>query len=113
MYHRQSQFVNNLDDVLEQHFADPNFNLQEMAELVGLGSRQLQRRIKESTGQTPNQYVRSYRLDRSVEKLKYGWPVGETARSVGFSSQSYFAVCFKDKYGVTPSQLSRISTNMD
>lgn len=94
-------------EVIETHFADPNFDLQQMADLVGLGERQLQRRIKESTGQTPIQYVRSYRLDRSIEKLKDGWPVGETAVSVGFSSQSYFASCFKAYFGTTATEFQQ------
>lgn len=55
-------------------------------------------------GQTPNNYLINYRLQKSVDLLKNtDMPITEIALAVGFSGSSYFTETFKKQYGITPS----------
>ena len=101
---RPHVLLEKLDRVLEQNFSNRDFDLPKMAEEMGIGERQLQRKLKELTGHTPSAYIRSYRLLKSLDYLKSGESVRQSAKAVGFSSQAYFASCFKGEYGSTPTQ---------
>ena len=99
-----SLLVEKIDRVIEQNFQSRGFDLRQMATALSMSERQLQRQLKSLTGRTPSEYVRTYRLSKSLEYLLAGRTVRETARAVGFSSQAYFASCFKAEYGRTPTQ---------
>lgn len=101
---RPNVLLEKLDHVLEQNFASRDFDLLKMAEGMGISERQLQRKLKELTGHTPSAYIRSYRLHKSLDYLNSGESVKRSAKAVGFSSQAYFASCFKAEFGTTPSK---------
>ena len=99
-----SLLISKLDGVVERNFQSRGFDLRHMATALDMSERQLQRKLKSLTGRTPSEYVRTYRLSKSLEHLLAGRTVQDTARAVGFSSQAYFASCFKAEYGRTPTQ---------
>ncbi len=101
---RPNVLLEKLNCVLEQNFSNRDFDLPKMAEEMGIGERQLQRKLKELTGHTPSAYIRSYRLHKSLAHLNFGESVSQSAKAVGFSSQAYFASCFKDEFGTTPTR---------
>jgi AraC-like DNA-binding protein len=76
-----------------------------MAGEMKISDRQLQRRVKALTGRSPVQYLRDFRLERSLSYLREGVPVGETAKVIGFSSHTYFTSCFRSQFGTTPQQV--------
>jgi AraC-like DNA-binding protein len=106
---RPNVLLDKLDRVLEQNFASRDFDLPMMAEEMGISERQLQRKLKVLTGYTPSAYVRCYRLNQSLDHLKSGESVRQSAKAVGFSSQAYFASCFKVEFGTTPSKYRDIA----
>ena len=97
-------FVSKLERVVQRNFETQGFDLHQMATGLDMSERQLQRRLKSLTGRTPSEYLKTYRLSKSLEYLLVGRTVRETANAVGFSSQAYFASCFKAEYGRTPTQ---------
>lgn len=99
------EFVDNLVRVVKQNCANPNFDVSSMAGEMKISDRQLQRKLKALTGQSPVQHLRQYRLEKSLQYLRDGVPVGEAAKAVGFSSHAYFTCCFKIKFGITPNRL--------
>ena len=96
--------VTRFEHVVELNYQDCDFDLMRMAQKMGISERQLQRKLRSLTGHTPSEYVRSFRLSKSLELLLAGNSVRDTAQAVGFSSQAYFASCFKAEYGRTPTQ---------
>lgn len=105
------EFVDDLVHVVEQNFANANFDVSSMAAEMKISERQLQRKVKVLTGQSPVQYLRQFRLEKSLQYLREGVPVGEAAKAVGFSSHTYFTSCFRTRFGTTPQQV-RIATAM-
>ena len=51
---------------------------------------------------SPNDYLKTIRLNRAAELIKSGERISEVAERVGFTSSSYFAKCFKTQFGVLP-----------
>lgn len=56
------------------------------------------------TGISGNEFIRRIRLKRGKELLMEGCNVSESAYSCGFNDVGYFRNCFKDEYGMSPSQ---------
>ncbi len=97
------EFVDSLVRVVKQNYANANFDVSRMAAEMKISERQLQRKVKVLTGQSPVQYLRQFRLEKSLQYLREGIPVGKAAKAVGFSSHTYFTSCFRAQYGTTPS----------
>ena len=55
---------------------------------------------------SPNDYLKNYRLNRAAQLIADGSRINEAAESVGFFSPSYFAKCFKAKFGILPKAYS-------
>jgi len=96
--------VKRFEQVVNQNYHDHSFDLGQMAAAMDMSERQLQRKLRLLAGRTPSEFVRTYRLSKSLEYLLAGSSIHDTAKAVGFSSQAYFASCFKAEYGRTPSQ---------
>ncbi len=99
------EFVGDLVRVVKRDFANPNFGVSSMAAEMKISDRQLQRKVKALTGRSPVQYLRDFRLERSLSYLREGVPVGETAKVIGFSSHTYFTSCFRAQFSITPQQV--------
>ena len=100
---KENGFMEKLENALNERHSDPEFDLLQMASVMYMSTRQLQRKLKAITGHNPAEFLRSFRLRRARELLRKGSQVGLTADAVGFSSHAYFASCFKAQFAQTPS----------
>jgi signal transduction histidine kinase/DNA-binding response OmpR family regulator len=100
-----ASFDKRLRAAVRAHLSDPDLTVEQLAEQVGLARRTVTRKTKEAFGQTPSSLIRSMRLDRGAKLLKEdAGTVSEVAYAVGFNSLSYFSRCFKDHFGVSPTE---------
>ena len=99
------EFVDKLIGVVKRNYTNANFDIVSMAAEMSISDRQLQRKVKALTGQSPVEFLRQFRLEESLRHLREGVPVGEAAKAVGFSSHAYFTSCFRARYGFTPIRL--------
>ena len=53
---------------------------------------------------TPIDYMKTRRLERAALLLRQGVRITDVAEQVGFTSSSYFAKCFKGRFGVLPKE---------
>jgi transcriptional regulator GlxA family with amidase domain len=89
-------------DLMASHVADP-LSEQQIAELSGLSSRQLQRLFNEHIGEPMMQFYRRLRLEKANELLQQSTlPITEVAIAAGFSSLSHFSRAFREHYNVPP-----------
>lgn len=73
---------------------------------IGMSKTHLNRKLKELTGQSPAAFLRDYRLRRALNLIAVKTDnISQIAYGTGFSNPSYFAQCFKEKYGILPSHL--------
>lgn len=104
---RDQGFLDLVDHAVSLNYTDRDFDLTALSHQLALSKRQVQRRLKALLGRTPSEYVRTFRLHESLQLLQRGMPVSKVARAVGFSSQAYFASCFKAEFDQTPSDFQR------
>ena len=98
------EFMNRVYAVLENRLDDSSFGVEPMAQVIGMSRMHLNRKIKAMTGMTPNELIRTVRLNRAAELLLTGASVSETADRVGFDTAAYFSKVFKEQYHLTPSE---------
>ena len=90
---------------MEQHLSEPRAIARIAAE-VGVGGRQLERRFREETGDSPAAVYRAMRLDYGRRLIaERGTPVGEAAALAGFADSAHFTRLYRKRYGETPSAL--------
>jgi signal transduction histidine kinase/ligand-binding sensor domain-containing protein/DNA-binding response OmpR family regulator len=107
---REQRFLDRFSEYIAQHYENAELSVVMLADRLGLTSRSLLRKVKALTGLTVNEYIRSYRLEKSKLLLEQGDSVTEASLSVGFLSQHYFSRCFKARYEMTPSEYSLKAT---
>jgi AraC-like DNA-binding protein len=100
------QFLEKVNAAIATHLDDPDFSVDALSELVFLSRSQLHRKLTALIDQAPTTYIRSVRLQHALERLKKrDGSITEIAFDVGFSNLSYFSKCFKEQFGVLPSEI--------
>ncbi|GAB1855462.1 two-component regulator propeller domain-containing protein [Flavobacteriaceae bacterium MHTCC 0001] len=100
------EFIEKLLNYINDNIGNSSLSVEELAEQFNLSRSQLYRKIKALTGQTVNEFIRKIRLERAKQILEKGsMNISETCFSVGFSSPSYFAKCFKTHFGILPTEV--------
>jgi AraC-like DNA-binding protein len=98
-------FIGLLLKYMEGNWKNPNLHANNFEEQLNCSKSQIYRKMISLTGQSPNTFIKAYRLTRAAELLcqKRG-NVSEIAFDTGFNSASYFTKCFQKEYGLKPSQ---------
>lgn len=95
-------FMERLQKMIDENMRDEDFSIDTLAGQMNMSRSSFYRKIKALTGITPIEYLKTRRLERAATLLNQGCRSSEVAEQVGFTSSSYFAKCFKAKYGVLP-----------
>lgn len=102
---QDSLFVKRLDSVVYSRLGEQDLSVDKVAGLLHLGRTNFYKKVRGTTGYTPNEYIRVIRLRKAAELLKEGEKnVSEVAYAVGFDNPYYFSKCFKEQFGMPPSQ---------
>ncbi len=92
-------------------FEEP-ISVTDVAKIVGLSARQLERKFKQATGKSPLQYYRSKRMNAARQMVLYsGDKLSEIALCVGYVTPAPFIKYYKDEFGLSP-QEDREKINM-
>ena len=103
---KEDKFIIRFREYIEQHMSDSNLGVETIGMELGLSRVQLYRKVKALTGQSPVELLRTVRLHKARRLLQDSVKsISEVAYEVGFTSPSYFTKCFKDEFGVSPSEL--------
>jgi len=103
------EFLKDLQKVINKNISDPEFNVEKLCKKLYMSRATLYRKINALSGESPTEFIRSYRLKRGAQllKKKFGTVI-EVAIEVGFSSANYFTKCFKEKFHRLPSNFKEI-----
>ena len=102
---QDSLFVKRLDSIVYSRLGEQDLSVDKVAGLLHLGRTIFYKKVRGTTGYTPNDYIRVIRLRKAAELLKEGEKnVSEVAYAVGFDNPYYFSKCFKEQFGMPPSQ---------
>lgn len=97
------KFMNAVKTAITDRMSDPDFNVDALAAAMNMSRSSLNRKLKRSSGQTPQEMILSVRLQCTEDLLiKTDTPINEIVRTLGYSDLRYFAKVFKSVYGMTP-----------
>ena len=86
------------------HYDDPLLSTKEIAEYARLSASYACTVFKSETGQTLNQYLTEFRMERAKELLSDPRNnISEVAARVGYNDSNYFGKAFKKYTGFSPS----------
>ena len=105
---KEPLFIVRFKDVVEARLSNSDITVDDLAEAMNLSRVQLYRKVKAISGSSPNELLRTARLNRAYQLLlTTDKNISEVAYDVGFTAPSYFTKCFKDEFGVSPSDLNQ------
>lgn len=105
------QLFSKITAATEEHLSDPDFNVKKLSELTSVSEKTITRKLKQFTGLTAVEYIRSIRLKKAAMYLSQGkFTVTEVMYMVGFSNAGYFSKCFQKSFECTPKEYIRKTT---
>lgn len=99
-------FTRLLVGTIETHLGDPGYNVVSLASDMSVSRASLFRKTKAMTGKNPTALIKEIRLKKAAALLLENQQasVADIAAKVGFATPGYFTKCFKDMFGMLPSQ---------
>lgn len=98
-----AELMERIMKAINENLDDSDFNVEALADKVGLSRVQLHRRMKELTGITVGEFIRNLRLQQAAKLLESGdVNVSQVTYAVGFANPNNFTAAFKKHFGVTP-----------
>ena len=90
---------------LVQEKMEEDLGLEEMARAVGLSAAHFSQVFRNTTGQTPHQFLLWFRVQRAKEMLRSAeMRVLDVAIACGFKTQQHFARVFRQLCGASPTE---------
>ena len=90
---------------IEKNMDNAEYNVEALSADMGMSRMNLYRKLQSITGQSPTEFIRTIRLKRAAQLLEGSQlTIAEVADRVGFNSASYFSKCFKEQFGMLPTQ---------
>ena len=98
-----NEFIEKLTLFIEDHLEIEQLNISLIGDELNMSHSSLYRKIKSLTGLSVNEFIRKIRM-RNAEKLLLSckYSINEIIYKVGINTPSYFRQCFKEEFGVTP-----------
>jgi signal transduction histidine kinase/ligand-binding sensor domain-containing protein/DNA-binding response OmpR family regulator len=107
------EFLKKLTAAIEANLEDEELNISYIATQMNMSHSTLYRKIKALTNLTANEFIRKVRINFAEQLLltnKYN--ISEIMYRIGINSSSYFRQCFKEEFGMNPSEyLQKLKEN--
>lgn len=93
---------------VEDNMAEPDFDVSVLADKVGMSRSSLTRKLKSITGLTPLEYIKKVKMKHAKLLLEdHSKTVAEITLSLGYFNRKHFTQCFKEEFGITPSEYQK------
>lgn len=100
------EFLARLNEIVEKHIAEPEFDTTILAQEVGVSRSSLYGKLKALCGMTPNDYIQSIKVKKAAYMLKHNkeLQISEIAYMLGFNTLRSFRNIIKIQLGKTPQE---------
>lgn len=108
------KFMNKVIEVIEKHLDNGDLMVEEIASEVNMSRSVFFKKLKTLTGLSPVEFLREIRMKRAAQLIETEeYSMAQIAYMVGLNDSHYFSKCFKQQYGITPTEYkeSRKQTN--
>ncbi|MBQ3629986.1 MAG: helix-turn-helix domain-containing protein [Prevotella sp.] len=101
----EAELAAKLLKAIEEHIDDADYTVDLLAADIGMSRANLYKKTSLMLGITPNDFMRNVRLKHAAKLLEEtNDPVSQIAMKVGFQTSRYFSQCFRQMFGVTPTE---------
>lgn len=105
---RSSKIAKAAKAYMEQNYADPGLQLEQIASHVFINASYLRAVFKKEIGITVSDYLTQYRMQQAKEMLGRNHArLTDIAEKVGYNDPGYFSKSFKKFYGYSPSEYEK------
>lgn len=102
------EFVKQLNKLIRENMGNSEIDMAFFTDRMNMSYSSFYRKVKALYDMTPVELLRKMRLSLSAQLLRQGdCSVTEAATKSGFDNMGHFRKCFKDEYGVAPSEYSK------
>lgn len=99
------EFLRKAVALVEKNLDNSDYSVERFSDDMCMSRMNLYRKLQSITGQKPTEFIRSIRLKKAAQLLtNTELSVVEISEKVGFATPSYFSKCFKEMFGVLPTQ---------
>ena len=106
------EFLDKVTAIIEENLCMEKMDVAFIADKMCMSHSTLYRKIKGLTEMTVNEYVRKIKMKKGMELINEGkYSLAEISDLTGFSSVAYFRQCFKDEYGMAPTEYLKRKQN--
>lgn len=96
-------FMDKVNKILEKNISTDKYTIDKLSIDIGMSRTAFYSRIREITGNPPENYIYSFKMDRALKLLApQQYTVSEIAGMLGYCDAKYFGKKFKDFYHVCP-----------
>ena len=100
-----NEFLQNITRLIESNLDSEKIDIAYLSDKMFMSNSTLYRKVKALTGISTNEFVRKIKMKNAEQLLLEGkYTISEVAFRVGMNSPVYFRQCFKEEFGVTPSE---------
>jgi DNA-binding response OmpR family regulator len=108
----EDDFLTRVAKCINEHLGEADFGVQQLADHIGFSRSQLHRKIVALTGYVPNEFIRNIRLKQAARMFQQGYTnIAEVLYTVGFNTPSHFTQCFRELFGLNPSDFLKQKEN--
>ncbi len=94
--------VRKAQEFIEAHFSD-KITVDQLADILALGRRSLERRFKKATANTVTEYIQRVKMEAAKKNLESGRKnINEVMYEVGYSDEKAFRMIFRKVTGLSP-----------
>jgi len=102
---QEEELVEKLLKAIGAHMDDSDYTVDQLASDVAMSRASLYKKMQTMLGITPNEFLRNVRLKHAAKLLAESEiPVNQVALMVGFQTPRYFSQCFRQLFGVLPTE---------
>lgn len=102
-------FMDKVNKILEKNISTDKYTIDKLSIDIGMSRTAFYSRIREITGNPPENYIYSFKMDRALKLLaSQQYTVSEIAGMLGYCDAKYFGKKFKDFYHVCPTDYGSV-----
>jgi len=99
------KFIDKLVELMENNMDNGELVVEDLVKGLAVSRSVFFKKLKALTGLAPIEFIREMRVKRSAELIETGeYSISQVSYMVGINDPRYFSKCFKQKYGMTPTE---------
>lgn len=100
-----NDFIQKVTQLIESNLEQEKVDITYLADKLCMSKSSLYRKMKALTGISTSEYVRKIKMKHAEKLMLEGkYTISEVAFRVGMNSPIYFRQCFKEEFGMSPSE---------